>query len=142
MVTAGPVAAGSEGSDFISVATISTANWLTVTDDTRWQSEAEANNPCPSGYRLPTHVELVDEALTWSTQNLAGAEASILRLPAKGGYRNFSNGAYYGAGSGHYWTSTVANDVRSRSLIITSSVVNTNSTTVKASANLIRCIKD
>lgn len=62
-VTAGPVPAGTEGSDFITTS----GDWLTVSDDNRWSSTKTANDPCPSGYRVPTETELENERSTWGS---------------------------------------------------------------------------
>jgi hypothetical protein len=32
-------------------------NWLSTQDNTLWQGVNGTNNPCPTGYRLPTSAE-------------------------------------------------------------------------------------
>ena len=74
---AGPVASGSEGANFIT----GSADWLSIPDDTRWGVPKTANDPCPTGYRVPTETELNAERLLFPTANAAGAYNSELKLP-------------------------------------------------------------
>jgi uncharacterized protein (TIGR02145 family) len=98
--------------DFITTS----GDWRSVQNDNLWQGVNGMNNPCPSGYRLPTETELNAERLTWGTNDGAGAFASSLKLP-RTAYRNLSNGALGDVGNGGYfWTSTVSG-TNSRSLI-------------------------
>ena len=76
------------------------------------------NNPCPSGWRLPTYTELNRELLSWSQSNYYGAFASPLKLTA-GGTRNTCSAAVGPIGAwGSYWISTLvgtdANDLAFR----------------------------
>src|SRR5690554_719517 len=82
-------------------------DWLTPQDDNLWQGVSGTNNPCPSGYRLPTEAEWEAERTSWSSNNAAGAFASPLKLPVAG-YRYYSDGSLGFVGSGgSYWSSTV-----------------------------------
>jgi hypothetical protein len=102
--------------DFITTS----GDWRSVQNDNLWQGVNGMNNPCPSGYRLPTETELNAERSTWGTFDGAGAFASSLKLP-RTAYRNPSNGALGDVGNGGYfWTSTVSG-TNSRSLIYSNS---------------------
>ena len=93
--------------DFI---TINSGNydWRSPQNDNLWQGVSGVNNPCPSGYRLPTDTELEAERASWGTNNAAGAFGSPLKLPVSG-YRFNSNGSLLGVGTlGIYWSSTVS----------------------------------
>ena len=116
-IAGGPVASGSEGSNFIT--TGGGADWLSSSpqDDTRWNGSAKGtHDPCPSGFRVPTETELEAERNNggtgfWGTgsvqNNAAGAFASVLKLPLAG-YRS-STGTLGPVGSnGYYWSSTVS----------------------------------
>ncbi|CAK8713637.1 hypothetical protein GMJAKD_02870 [Candidatus Electrothrix aarhusensis] len=82
-------------------------DWRTSPNNNLWQGESGINNPCPTGFRLPTESELQAEVDTWSSEDAAGAFGSVLKMPAAG-YRNFDSGSLvYEATSGVYWTSTI-----------------------------------
>lgn len=83
-------------------------DWRSPQNDNLWQGVSGTNNPCPSGWRIPTETELETERLSWSSNNYNGAYASPLKLTA-GGYRNYSNASLSNVGSyGGYWSSTVS----------------------------------
>jgi uncharacterized protein (TIGR02145 family) len=106
--TTGPVAAGSEGSDFITNNS-TPFDWLTTPDPTRWNGATKGvHDPCPAGYRVPTEAELDAERLSWTSTNADGAFGSPLKLPAAG-VRTRGNGSLDVVGSnGLYWSSTVS----------------------------------
>ncbi|MFA5588567.1 MAG: FISUMP domain-containing protein, partial [Mariniphaga sp.] len=82
-------------------------DWRSPQNDNLWQGVAGTNNPCPSGYRLPTDAELEAERVSWGTNDAAGAFGSPLKLPV-GGFRLYSTGVLINVGSnGNYWSSTV-----------------------------------
>lgn len=83
-------------------------DWRSPQNNNLWQGVSGINNPCPSGWRIPTDTELDDERLSWSSNNSNGAFASPLKLTA-GGYRYYSDGLLYNVGSyGLYWSSMVS----------------------------------
>ncbi|HOK52570.1 MAG TPA: FISUMP domain-containing protein, partial [Bacteroidales bacterium] len=82
-------------------------DWRNPQNDNLWQGVSGTNNPCPSGYRLPTLAEWNVERASWSSNDAAGAFASPLKLTMAG--RRFgTDGSLYDVGSlGGYWSSTV-----------------------------------
>lgn len=115
-------------------------DWRSPQNSNLWQGVNGINNPCPSGYRLPTESEFNTERLSWSTNNASGAFASPLKLTLAGARSN-SNGALSSVGTfGGYWTST-GNTSISRSLGIFSfdAVIGNR---YKAEGGSVRCIKN
>jgi uncharacterized protein (TIGR02145 family) len=122
--------------------TINSGNydWRSPQNTNLWQGVSGTNNPCPSGYRLPTETELNAERTSWSSNNAAGAFASPLKLPMAG-YRYVSNGSLRNVGTiGYYWSSTVFG-ANSRYLFFISSHANMY-TLVRANGISVRCLKD
>jgi uncharacterized protein (TIGR02145 family) len=115
-------------------------DWRSPQNSDLWQGVNGINNPCPTGFRLPTDAEWNSERLSWSTNNAAGAFASPLKLPLAGlrfsGLGLVGNeGLYVG-----YWTSS-PDDNYSWYLYISSS----GSGVVghyRAEGLSVRCIKD
>jgi uncharacterized protein (TIGR02145 family) len=117
-------------------------NWYNgVNPDNLWQGVTGINNPCPSGYRLPTDSELEAERASWgANNNAAGAFASTLKLPASG-VRSNGYGSLDDVGAvGRYWSSTV-NGTSSRRLLFSSSLAGVSNGN-RAAGLSVRCIKD
>ncbi|MDD4385773.1 MAG: FISUMP domain-containing protein [Bacteroidales bacterium] len=119
---------------------IKSMDWRNPQNDNLWQGVSGINNPCPSGFRLPTEVEWEAERTSWSSNNAAGAFASVLKLPMAGS-RNYGNGTFAGVdGEGHYWSSTV-DDTKSRHLYFFETFALWISQ-YRANGFSVRCIKD
>ncbi len=83
-------------------------DWRDPQNNYLWQASG-TNNPCPSGYRVPTQAEWQFERLSWKSNDPAGAFGSVLKLPMAG-RRGSTTGSLYDVGTvGCYWTSTVDN---------------------------------
>jgi uncharacterized protein (TIGR02145 family) len=88
---------------------LNTNDWRSTQNANLWQGVNGTNNPCPSGYRLPTSVEWGAERSSWSPNNAGGAFNSPLKLPMAGYRNNTSGGNITNSGSdGYYWSSTVS----------------------------------
>ncbi|NBC66188.1 MAG: hypothetical protein GVY07_11120 [Bacteroidetes bacterium] len=114
--------------------------WRNPPNDELWQgANGGINNPCPSGFRLPTEAEWQAEQESWSSNDAAGAFASPLKFPMAG-YRLPNNQIAEVDTRGRYWTSTVPSSVFGRSFSFESSDAALNSSG-RAYGLSVRCIK-
>ena len=113
-------------------------DWRNPQNNKLWQGVTGINNPCPSGYRIPTEAEWYSEYQSWSNNYAAGAIASPLKLPLAGRRYNGSLDKvhYYG----EYWSSTL-NGTNSSILFFASANAIIYDRT-RAMGLSIRCIKD
>ncbi|HUX97512.1 MAG TPA: hypothetical protein VMV47_17395, partial [Bacteroidales bacterium] len=120
---------------------LATSDWRSPQNTDLWQGVNGVNNPCPTGFRIPTNAELDAERASWSSQNAAGAFASPLKLPLAG-LRHFSVGSLVNVGvAGYYWNSTVYSTY-SWSLVFGSGSTQMYSGGYRATGYSVRCIKD
>ncbi len=130
----------SPGHGLFILAPNSPSDWRSPQNNNLWQGVNGVNNPCPSGYRLPTEAELNSERISWSISDASGAFASPLKLTLAGN-RSENDGLLVGVdGDGIYWSSTISG-FDSHGMYFS----NTGSfmfTALRASGFTIRCIKD
>lgn len=123
-------------SDFI----IGSDDWITPSNDLLWQGVNGINNPCPNGFRLPTEAEWEAERLSWTSNDAAGAFASVLKLPIAGA-RSRMTGAIGNVGTFVGYRSSDLNGVESRNLGISLSIA-MMANRARADGNCVRCIQD
>jgi uncharacterized protein (TIGR02145 family) len=125
---------------FILIPVGNNIDWRIPQNNNLWQGKNGINNPCPSGFRLPTEAEWNAEKATWSSNNAAGAFASPLKLPIAAS-RAFFDGRPIDVGlAGGAWSSTVVG-IFARGLYFRSSEVISGSIG-RATGLSVRCIKD
>ena len=130
--------------DFIYIGNSFPYDWLSKRNDNLWQGADGVNNPCPSGYRLPTEAELIGERDSWGSKGAAGAFASPLKLPMAG-IRSSTDGELDKVGTqANYWGSTVrVTSPYASYLIFTSSSISALAKVTERAYGLsVRCIKD
>jgi uncharacterized protein (TIGR02145 family) len=115
-------------------------DWRSSQNANLWQGVNGVNNPCPTGYRIPTEAEWNAERLSWSYNTSVGAFASPLKLPMAG-FRSLINGGLATVGAnGYYWSST-ASGSDSRNLDFSSNYASMGISS-RAYGSSVRCIKD
>ena len=124
-------------------------DWLPAYNNDLWQGVDGANNPCPTGFRLPTKAEWEAELDSWSSEDPAGAYASSLKLVTTGD-RTGDTGEIGVQSSvytyGHYWSSSINGGDGSGLRIFSNTIQQfynafTNNST-RAAGFSVRCIKD
>ena len=124
--------------DFI-VVTANPRDWRSTTNNNLWNGVSAVNNPCPSGFRLPTETELNNELNSWSAATIYGAYASALKLPLAP-FRPVATGVINFSGA-YYWVSDVGNAEIARRLYISTGGA-AFSGSYRGDAFPVRCIKD
>ena len=115
-------------------------DWRSPQNDTLWQGVSGTNNPCPSGYRIPTDAEWTNEVTANNITTAATAFASPLKITISGGRSRISGAFENVGGVGVYWTSTIiGTNVMYRSFFNAS--VNSNSIN-RSNGISVRCIRN
>ncbi len=123
---------------------IGSDDWRDPSNPILWQDVEGTiiNNPCPSGYRLPTDKEWDAEIATWDTENAVGAFESQLKLPAAG-RRDRNHGSFETVGfNGFYWSSTVSSfsNMSRRMRFFSTSAITAHYD--RAEGHSVRCMKE
>lgn len=124
-----------ETNRFIINAEFAVRDWRVPQNPNLWQGVNGINNPCPSGWRIPTLAE-------WNAEGLGSDAFERLKM-TYAGRRNFEAGVFMGTSeSGLYWTSDVnSNNGRSWYVAIESSGYSSYHN-VRATGSSCRCIKN
>jgi uncharacterized protein (TIGR02145 family) len=113
-------------------------DWRTAANNSLWTTNTGNNNPCPTGFRVPTSSEFAAEMTSWTSQNGNGAFNSELKLPYAG--RRIGDGSMMDVGTkGWYWTSTGASGTSNYRVFDNSSSGSNNEW--RSFGLSVRCIK-
>ena len=146
---------------------VSPYDWRVTQNNNLWGATKTANDPCPTGWRVPTQAEWgsifaggttagapgLATANTWVWNSTgtpgyvlyASSDAThttpLLFLPAAG-YRVNNNSAFYGAGTyAYYWSSTVFS-TGAYYLNFSSTTVSPGLNGNRAGGNSVRCVAE
>jgi len=122
----------------------SSSDWFLPSYDGLWQGVNGINNPCPTGYRVPTATEFNAEITGENITNTSSAFSSSLKLTSAG-YRNNTGPTMTDLTTGYYWTSTVSSSTSNHtfaSALVIGSSASTYSSSLKSAGYALRCIKD
>jgi hypothetical protein len=108
-------------------------NWRINIDNTLWNTVISPNNPCPSGFRLPSIAEVNALIAAANISNLSTAYNSILKFPAAGNRTRETGNVIVGANS-YTWSSSLS--------YFFGSTYQGSGNDYKAQGLAIRCIKD
>jgi hypothetical protein len=115
-------------------------DWRSPQNDNLWQGVNGVNNPCPTGFRIPTDTEWDAERLSWSVISEVGAFASPLKLPLAG-YRDNGDGSLRTVGTNGGYSSSTVTGIHSRVFFFGSGSAGMRFF-YRADGYSVRCIKD
>ncbi|CAI8724994.1 hypothetical protein [Chryseobacterium sp. IT-36CA2] len=113
-------------------------DWRSPQNDNLWQGVAGTNNPCPSGFRVPTQAEI--NAEIGSMNNTNDAFTSVFKLPAAG-FVPYTGANIVSAGQVFNFTSSTVTGT-TRSLTNFTATAKAINNVGRGSGNIVRCIKN
>jgi uncharacterized protein (TIGR02145 family) len=119
-------------------------DWRASPNNNLWQGVTGINNPCPSGFRLPTSAEWTSEINSWTSADAAGAFASPLKLPMAGFRTVFGSLSDVGT-RGSYKSATIGSFQNAHATVrmfFSSAYVDNAFFSARATGESVRCIKN
>jgi uncharacterized protein (TIGR02145 family) len=131
------------------ITTTSPYDWRSTKNDLLWQGVSGINNPCPTGWRLPTQAEFNNEVNSWDwDQNTLvppayeAAFATPLKWTIAGFRQNTGNLGHVGY-AGHYWGSTLIGTSKNPTdLYYADFFAMASSSARRGEGKSVRCIRD
>jgi uncharacterized protein (TIGR02145 family) len=115
-------------------------DWRSPSNTLLWQGVNGTNDPCPSGYRIPTSSEWFQERNTWDSYNAVGAFSSILKLPLAGARSSLDGILIEVDQVGAYWSSSISGN--ESLMFLLNSAAASLWTYQRAFGFSVRCIKN
>lgn len=105
--TTNPSGTDTPGHNLFIWGAINTTDWRSLGNDMMWQGVNGINNPCPTGFRVPTQVELTAEFTAYDIRASAAYFSMPLRFNTMFGRIDKTTSFIKSSGTAYYWTSTV-----------------------------------
>ncbi len=116
-------------------------DWRSPKNDLLWQGVSGTNNPCPSGFRLPTQAEIAAEFTANNITNKATAYSSIFKFPCNYINRAPITGSMTLSTVSDYWTSTTIS-TGAIAYSFGDTFAASNSNLIRAAGRNVRCIQN
>jgi uncharacterized protein (TIGR02145 family) len=118
-------------------------DWRNPQNDNLWQGvSGGTNNPCPTGFRLPTQTEWSNLVTAEGITNYNIAYSSSLKLTATGDRNSVDGSLINQTLFGYYWSSSILY-TGAYGLALYSSKVNPATYNISRASGLsVRCIKN
>jgi uncharacterized protein (TIGR02145 family) len=116
-------------------------DWRSPANNNLWQGGVSAiNNPCPTGFYVPTIAEWSTLIASSSITSIATAYSSALKLTTSG--QRLNTGSFQGiGGSAQYWSSTI-NGTNADYMYYYGSTVSTAGNGYRSFGSNVRCVSD
>jgi uncharacterized protein (TIGR02145 family) len=114
-------------------------DWRMPKNDNLWQGVNGINNPCPTGFRVPTKEEWAAEGLTSMPDGFSKLKLTLTGTLFAG------DALFYLADRGWYWSSSTSLNSQGNLVYATRIFLNegyTEQSNSRSSGNAVRCIKD
>lgn len=106
-VTTGASSSDTPGHDKFITYPLTNSDWRNPQNNLLWQGASGTNNPCPSGFRLPTAAEFAAEVTFYSVTSMATAYSATPQQFSATGGRASATGDLIIPTLGYYWSSTI-----------------------------------
>lgn len=83
-------------------------DWRSPQNDLLWQGVSGVNNPCPSGYRVPSSTEFDNEVSVYGLTNSSSSYSSTPHKFVIAGIRDVGSGSLNPGTYSNYWCSSVS----------------------------------